>query len=113
MRLLANINLISDTRDARAVGAQGVGLYRTEFPFIIRNTFPTEEEQIAVYRAVIAAMGALPVTFRTLDIGGDKARPTTPTTRKTTRFWVCGPMRFCLENRDVLKAQLRAILRAV
>jgi phosphotransferase system enzyme I (PtsP) len=110
--VLANVNLISDAADALAVRARGIGLYRTEFPFIIRNAFPNEEEQLVVYRKLIEGMNGLPVTFRTLDIGGDKALAYYADFEEHNPFLGMRSMRFCLENRDVFKAQVRAILRA-
>jgi phosphotransferase system enzyme I (PtsP) len=110
--LLANINLLSDTIDARSVMARGIGLYRTEFPFLIRNAFPVEEEQYVVYRKLMENMNGLPVTIRTLDIGGDKALSYYSGYVENNPFLGMRSIRFCLENRDVFKTQLRAILRA-
>jgi phosphotransferase system enzyme I (PtsP) len=67
----ANINLLSDLKPARKFKAEGVGLYRSEFPFIVRNDFPGEEEQYAIYQKLVDQMEGKSVTFRTLDIGGD------------------------------------------
>ena len=72
VQLLANLNLLNDLKHAKAVAAQGVGLYRTEFPFMVRSDFPTEEEQYIVYKKVVDALDGQELTFRTLDIGGDK-----------------------------------------
>jgi len=110
--VLANVNLISDAADAMMIHAKGIGLYRTEFPFIIRNAFPVEEEQFVVYRKLIECMQGLPVTFRTLDIGGDKALSYYADFVEHNPFLGMRSMRFCLENREVFKAQVRAILRA-
>lgn len=110
--IFANVNLISDATDALAVHAKGIGLYRTEFPFMIRNAFPVEEEQFVVYRRLIESMQGLPVTFRTLDIGGDKALPYYTDFVEQNPFLGMRSMRFCLENRGVFKSQIRAILRA-
>ena len=71
VHLLAAINLLRELKVARRFKAEGVGLYRTEFPFIMRNSFPSEEEQYRIYRAVVDAMPGAVVTFRTLDVGGD------------------------------------------
>ena len=70
--LLANINLLSDVKTAQAYKAEGIGLYRTEFPFIIRSSLPTEEEQFVIYKKLVDSMTEKEITFRTLDIGGDK-----------------------------------------
>jgi phosphotransferase system, enzyme I, PtsP len=110
--IFANVNLISDAADAMAVNAKGVGLYRTEFPFIIRNSFPNEDEQYAVYRKLILGMRGLPVTFRTLDIGGDKSLSYHTGSKENNPFLGLRSMRFCLENREMFKSQIRAILRA-
>jgi phosphotransferase system, enzyme I, PtsP len=72
VRLMANINLLVDLKLANELGCDGVGLYRTEFPFIIRSTFPSEAEQVAIYSKLTEAMQGKPVTFRSLDVGGDK-----------------------------------------
>jgi phosphotransferase system, enzyme I, PtsP len=110
--VFANVNLISDIADAVAVHARGIGLYRTEFPFIIRNSFPNEEEQVFVYEKLVRGMPDAPVTFRTLDIGGDKSLSYYTETKEPNPFLGLRSMRFCLENRDVFKSQIRAILRA-
>jgi phosphotransferase system enzyme I (PtsP) len=110
--ILANVNLISDAADALAVHAKGIGLYRTEFPFMVRNTFPNEEEQYIVYRKLIEGMRGLPVTFRTLDIGGDKVLSYYTGFKEHNPFLGIRSIRFCLENPDIFKSQIRAILRA-
>jgi phosphotransferase system, enzyme I, PtsP len=110
--ILANVNLISDSADAKAVRAKGIGLYRTEFPFMVRNSFPVEEEQFVVYRKLVESMPGLPVTFRTLDIGGDKTLSYYADYVEHNPFLGMRSMRFCLENREVFKSQIRAILRA-
>ena len=70
--LFANINLLIELSVAKELKAEGVGLYRSEFPFIVRNDFPSEEEQYGIYKKLVEQMEGRPVTFRTLDIGGDK-----------------------------------------
>ena len=72
VEIMANINLLSDLEPARHFKANGIGLYRSEFPFIVRNDFPSEEEQTHIYSRLVDSMNGLPVTLRTLDIGGDK-----------------------------------------
>ena len=72
VNVLANVNLLSEAKVAREMNAGGIGLYRSEFPFIVRNDFPSEEEQYRVYRKLLEDMGGRPVVFRTLDVGGDK-----------------------------------------
>jgi phosphotransferase system, enzyme I, PtsP len=112
IKLLANINLISDTADAIEVRAEGIGLYRTEFPFIIRSSFPSEEEQLVVYRMLVERMPGKPITFRTLDIGGDKVLSYYADFKERNPFLGIRSIRFCLDHLDVFKQQLRAILRA-
>ncbi|HSV27859.1 MAG TPA: phosphoenolpyruvate--protein phosphotransferase, partial [Sedimentisphaerales bacterium] len=110
--LLANVNLLNDARLAVQMGAEGIGLYRTEFPFIIRNDFPTEEEQYAVYRKLIEMMPGKPVDLRTLDVGGDKALSYYPNAKENNPMLGLRSLRFCLDNVSVFKRQLRAMLRA-
>jgi phosphoenolpyruvate-protein kinase (PTS system EI component) len=107
--LLANINLLSELPLAQEMGAQGVGLYRTEFPFLIRPAFPSETEQYLVYRQVVEAMGSLPVTFRTLDIGGEKTLSYTDTADEPNPELGMRSIRFSLAYRDIFENQVRAI----
>ena len=72
VRLMANINLLSDLKVAKRLKAEGIGLYRSELPFMVRNDFPSEEEQYRIYRTLVEEMSGKEVVFRTLDIGGDK-----------------------------------------
>ena len=112
IRLLANINLLSDVGVARSFSAEGVGLYRTEFPFIVRSSFPTEEEQYVIYRKLVAAMPGQEVTFRTLDIGGDKVLSYYNYGREENPFLGMRSIRFSLRHKEIFHQQLRAILRA-
>jgi phosphotransferase system enzyme I (PtsP) len=112
VQLLSNINLLSDVTAALKLHAEGVGLYRTEFPFIVRNTFPTEEEQYLVYRRLVEDMVGRPITFRTLDVGGDKALSYYSTERENNPLLGMRSIRFTLANEDIFVQQLRAILRA-
>ena len=73
--LRANVGLFSDLQSAKKFKAEGIGLYRTEFPFMVRSEFPDREEQYSLYRRVLETFPDHPVTFRTLDIGGDKTLP--------------------------------------
>ena len=109
--LHANVNLVKDARAAFEIGAEGIGLYRSEFPFLIRNGFPTEDEQVAVYRRVVEAMPGRPVRFRTLDLGGDKLIGVYHG-HEDNPFLGFRGIRFLLANRDLLREQLRAMLRA-
>lgn len=110
--VLANINMISELQIARAMKAEGVGLYRSEFPFIIRNDFPSEEEQYRVYRKLLEIMETRPVVFRTLDVGGDKMLSYFPNVNEANPFLGLRAIRFSLRYRDIFTQQLRALLRA-
>ncbi|MBE0535532.1 MAG: phosphoenolpyruvate--protein phosphotransferase [Phycisphaerae bacterium] len=112
IRLMANINLLSDIAVAQEANCSGVGLYRTEFPFIIRNDFPSEQEQYVSYRRLVEGMAGKPVTFRTLDIGGDKVLSYYQNAREQNPGMGMRSIRFSLENKDVFTKQIRAILRA-
>ncbi|WP_159438785.1 phosphoenolpyruvate--protein phosphotransferase [Alkalispirochaeta americana] len=111
LTLLANANLVKDARSAFSLGAQGIGLYRSEFPFLIRNGFPTEEEQYNVYLRVVEETPGLPVGFRTLDLGGDKLL-SSQVGREDNPFLGYRGIRFLLDHRDLFRDQLRAMLRA-
>jgi phosphotransferase system enzyme I (PtsP) len=112
VKLLSNINLLSDLDAALAMRTDGVGLYRTEFPFMIRSTFPTEEEQYVIYRRLDARMVGREVTFRTLDIGGDKVLSYYNEPRENNPFLGMRSIRFSLSRPDIFNEQIRAILRA-
>lgn len=111
VHLLANINIFHDARAAQANRAEGIGLYRSEFPFIVQNSIPTEEEQYRIYRRVIESMDGKPVTLRTLDIGGDKML-TNDSPSETNPFLGFRGIRYCLAHPDLFRDQLRALLRA-
>ena len=110
--LLANINILNDLHTAHHFKAEGVGLYRSEFPFLIRNDFPSEEEQVRVYKHLFDSMGDKEVTLRTLDIGGDKILSYLPGSGERNPFLGLRAIRFSLKNKDIFKIQLRAMLRA-
>jgi phosphotransferase system enzyme I (PtsP) len=112
IHLLANINLLSELATARRLGAEGIGLYRTEFPFLIRPTFPTEEEQYLVYRRLFEDMGPAPVTIRTLDVGGDKVLAYAAAGEQANPQLGLRSIRFALRHPHLFDQQLRAILRA-
>ena len=112
IQLLANLNLVSELDVALHVKAKGIGLYRTEFPFIVRSTFPTEEEQYQVYKRVLDRMEGRPVVFRTLDIGGDKVLSYFQMGQGSNPFLGLRALRFSLRNPEIFKQQLRAMLRA-
>ncbi|HOB34887.1 MAG TPA: phosphoenolpyruvate--protein phosphotransferase, partial [Bacillota bacterium] len=110
--LAANIGTPDDVDSALAYGAEGVGLYRTEFLYMDRADMPTEQEQYQAYRKVLEAFGRLPVIIRTLDIGGDKELPYLKLDRELNPFLGNRAIRLCLSNPGLFKTQLRAILRA-
>jgi phosphotransferase system enzyme I (PtsP) len=112
VQLLANINLLSDLRVACELNCDGVGLYRTEFPFLIRTTFPTEAEQYVIYRKLVKSMEGKLVTFRTLDVGGDKILSYYNDIQEQNPAMGMRSIRFSLRNKAVFIEQLRAILRA-
>src|SRR5437773_3400280 len=110
--LSANIELPEDVEAVFANGAEGIGLYRTEFLYLNRNTLPTEEKQYETYRQVAERVRPHPLIIRTFDLGGDKLAPGTvdiPDELNPYLGWRA--IRFCLENVDIFKTQLRAILR--
>ncbi len=110
--LSANIEQAEDGDIVLASGAEGVGLFRTEYLFINRETLPTEEEQYQSYRRVAIALKPHPVVIRTLDLGGDKFLSHLATATEMNPFLGWRAIRFCLQQRDIFRAQLRAILRA-
>jgi phosphotransferase system enzyme I (PtsP) len=112
IRLLANINLLRDLVLARKLKAEGVGLYRTEFPFLIRSDVPSEEEQYNVYRRLFDDMSGQPVTIRTLDLGGDKLLAYSGDSPEMNPDLGLRAIRFTLRHRDLFQQQLCAILRA-
>ncbi|PYJ20577.1 MAG: phosphoenolpyruvate--protein phosphotransferase [Verrucomicrobia bacterium] len=111
--LSANIELPEDVDAVAANGAEGIGLYRTEFLYLNRTTLPTEDEQYEVYRKVAERVRPNPLIIRTFDLGGDKLAPgTVDISDELNPFLGWRAIRFCLENIDIFKTQLRAILRA-
>lgn len=112
VELMVNTGLMSDISPGIEAGAAGVGLYRTEIPFLIRDSFPTEDEQVAVYSEVISAYKDKPVYMRTLDIGGDKQLSYFPMEEEQNPALGWRGIRFSLDNVSLLMTQIRAILRA-
>ena len=111
MPLLANIGFAADGPGARAMGAEGVGLYRTEYSFLLGETLPVEEALLQEYREVLTSFAPLPVTLRTLDVGGDKVLPYLPV-REDNPFLGCRGIRFSLDQPEIFMIQLRAMLQA-
>jgi phosphotransferase system enzyme I (PtsP) len=110
--LKANIGLLSDIRVALANGAEGVGLYRTEFPFMTRKSFPDRYEQASIYRRILEGFEGMPVTIRTLDIGGDKGLPYFAYPREDNPFMGWRSIRVSLDRQDIFREQLAGILLA-
>ena len=112
--LMANIEKVEEVAQVKAFAAEGVGLYRTEYLFLNSARIPTEQEQFLAYRAVAQAIAPQPVVIRTLDLGGDKPMEGNPDLfpKENNPFMGFRAIRFCLENLEIFKDQLRAILRA-
>jgi phosphocarrier protein FPr len=108
----ANAGSIADAAEALKMGADGIGLLRTEFLFLERSSAPSEEEQFSVYRAIAETMNTLPVIVRTLDIGGDKPLPYIQLKPELNPFLGERGIRLCLNRPELFREQLRAILRA-
>ena len=112
IEVAANIGGPFDTKIALDYGAEGVGLFRTEFLFLGRSQAPTEEEQVDAYTQAATAMGSRPLVIRTLDVGGDKYIPYLDMQPEENPFLGLRGIRFCLEHLSIFKTQLRAILKA-
>ncbi|WP_462380158.1 phosphoenolpyruvate--protein phosphotransferase [Pseudomonas sp. Marseille-QA0892] len=111
MPLWVNTGLLADVARAQERGAEGVGLYRTEVPFMTRERFPSEKEQLAIYREQLAAFHPLPVTMRTLDVGGDKALSYFPI-KEENPFLGWRGIRVTLDHPEIFLVQVRAMLKA-
>ncbi|HDU8545769.1 TPA: phosphoenolpyruvate-protein phosphotransferase PtsI [Morganella morganii] len=112
VEVCANIGTVRDMPGAERNGAEGVGLYRTEFLFMDRDSLPTEEEQFRAYKEVAQAMPDEAIIVRTMDIGGDKDLPYMNLPKEENPFLGWRAIRICLDRREILDTQLRAILRA-
>lgn len=110
--IYANVASPEDVELAVSNGAEGIGLYRTEFLYMKHNHYPSEDEQFDYYKHALKLMGERPVTIRTLDIGGDKALPYMDLPVESNSFLGSRSIRQSLQNVDVFKTQLRALLRA-
>lgn len=110
--IAANISGPQDVDAVLANGGEGIGLYRTEFLFLDRDSFPSEEEQFTVYKSVVEKMKGKPVVFRTLDVGGDKELPYLDIPPEDNPFLGFRAIRICLANQELFRTQLRALLRA-
>lgn len=112
VEVCANIGTVKDTEGAIRNGAEGVGLYRTEFLFMDRDALPTEDEQFKAYKEVAAAMPDQPIIVRTMDIGGDKELPYMNFPKEMNPFLGWRAVRIFFDREDIMHAQLKAILRA-
>ncbi|HZG82536.1 MAG TPA: phosphoenolpyruvate--protein phosphotransferase [Brevibacillus sp.] len=112
VELAANIGSPQDLAEVIAHGAEGVGLFRTEFLYMGREDFPTEEEQFQAYKQVLEKMEGKPVVIRTLDIGGDKHLPYLNLPEEMNPFLGFRAIRLCLDQQELFRTQLRALLRA-
>ncbi|EQB88016.1 hypothetical protein M918_06380 [Clostridium sp. BL8] len=112
IELAGNIGSPEDARLALMQGAQGIGLFRTEFLYMDKDKLPSEEEQFNSYKEVLENMRGKGVIIRTLDIGGDKKLNYLPLTEELNPFLGCRALRLCLKEKHIFKTQLRALLRA-
>ncbi|MFD2679836.1 phosphoenolpyruvate--protein phosphotransferase [Bacillus seohaeanensis] len=112
VELAANIGTPKDLDGVQNNGGEGVGLYRTEFLYMGRDELPTEEEQFDSYKKVLEGMKGKPVVVRTLDIGGDKELPYLNLPKEMNPFLGFRAIRLCLEEQEIFRTQLRALLRA-
>lgn len=112
VELVANIGTPNDVEGVINNGGEGVGLYRTEFLYMGRDNFPTEDEQFESYKTVLESMGEKPVVVRTLDIGGDKELSYLHLPKEMNPFLGYRAIRLCLDQKEIFRTQLRALLRA-
>jgi phosphotransferase system, enzyme I, PtsP len=112
VKLLINAGLLVDLPHIAETGAAGIGLFRTELQFMVASQFPRTGEQLALYRAVLDASGGRPVTFRTLDIGGDKVLPYMRNVEEENPALGWRAIRLGLDRPALLRSQIRALLRA-
>jgi phosphotransferase system enzyme I (PtsI) len=112
IRLLANVELVEEVASFLEHGAEGIGLYRTEFLYLNRKELPSEEEQFGIYKKVIKTIAPHPVTIRTLDLGGDKFLSHLDLVEEMNPVLGLRAIRLCLKEVNIFKTQLRALLRA-
>jgi phosphoenolpyruvate-protein phosphotransferase len=112
VEVVANIGRPEETANSLKLGAEGIGLLRTEFLYLDKETAPDEEEQLDAYREILSVMGDRPVVVRTLDVGGDKPLPYLDLGEESNPFLGWRAIRMCLDEEDFFKIQLRALLRA-
>lgn len=112
LELAANIGGVEDLAKVLENGADGIGLFRTEFLYMGRSSFPSEDEQYQIYKHVLEKMNGKRVVIRTLDIGGDKELPYLRLPKESNPFLGLRALRLCLDRQDLFRTQLRALLRA-
>ena len=112
VEVCGNIGSPADAEAVVANGGDGIGLFRTEFLYMDRDSAPTEEEQFEAYKKVLEIMDGKQVVIRTLDIGGDKTLPYLPLPQEMNPFFGYRSIRLCLDRKDIFKVQIRALLRA-
>jgi phosphotransferase system enzyme I (PtsI) len=112
IKIYANIELVEELPSVLEHGAEGIGLYRTEFLYLNRKDLPTEEEHFAIYKSVVEKMSPYPVTIRTIDLGGDKFISHIELAEEMNPAMGLRAIRFCLKEVEIFKTQLRAIFRA-
>ena len=111
VNVAANINILKDAQEAVEQGAEGIGLYRSEFPFILKNDFLSEEQQYRIYRSIVRSQPGKSIILRTADIGGDKLLQGRSEVESNPFLGVRG-IRFSLANKEMFREQLKAMLRA-
>lgn len=112
IRLSANLEMVSDLDSLQEQCPHGVGLFRSEYIFLSQQEFPPEDSQFEIYKRIVEKMQNLPIVIRTFDVGGDKIVHSQPLLQKGNPFLGCRALRFLLREREIFKAQLKAILRA-
>ncbi|MEE8575001.1 MAG: phosphoenolpyruvate--protein phosphotransferase, partial [Thermodesulfobacteriota bacterium] len=112
VKLMGNIEIVDEVTSLVEHGAEGIGLYRTEFLYLNRKDFPTEEEHVTAYKKVVKKMKGQSVIIRTLDVGGDKYLAHMDMAEETNPAMGLRAIRFCFKRTDIFKTQLRGILRA-
>ncbi len=109
--LMANVEMMNEIDLLHRFGGDGVGLFRTEFLFLLKQNFPSEEEQVSVYRRFVEKMKGLPITFRTYDVGGDKLTDEQRARHRTHPYFGSRAIRFLLQEKEIFKTHLKAIMR--
>lgn len=112
IKLSANVEMVSELEKLHQYGGDGIGLFRSEYIFLTKQSFPEEEEQFAIYKKIAEKMGRLPVVIRSFDVGGDKNIFHERVEHEINPYMGCRAIRFLLKEREIFKTQLRAIIRA-